>query len=47
MLDRVLTIEKLRTTRQYLDEYFGVHAMMLFGSSAKGLQHDGSDVHIN
>ena len=46
MLDRNQTIEKLRTTRQYLGEHYGVHSMMLFGSLAKGLQHEGSDVDI-
>ena len=46
MLDRNQTIEKLRTTRQYLDEHYGVHSMMLFGSLAKGQQHEGSDVDV-
>lgn len=46
MLDKTRTIEKLRSTRQYLDEHYGVHSMMLFGSLAKGLQHEGSDVDI-
>ncbi len=46
MLDRSETIEKLRSTRQYLDEHYGVHSMMLFGSLAKGQQHEGSDVDI-
>ena len=46
MLDRAKTIEKLRSTRQYLDEHYGVHSMMLFGSLAKGQQHEGSDVDI-
>ncbi|MBO4810965.1 MAG: nucleotidyltransferase domain-containing protein [Prevotella sp.] len=46
MLDRNETIEKLRSTRQYLDEHYGVHSMMLFGSLAKGQQHEGSDVDI-
>jgi predicted nucleotidyltransferase len=46
MLDRSETIEKLRSTRQYLDEHYGVHSMMLFGSLAKGKQHEGSDVDI-
>lgn len=46
MLDKTQTIEKLRSTRQYLDEHYGVHSMMLFGSLAKGLQHEGSDVDI-
>lgn len=46
MLDKVQTIEKLRSTRQYLDEHYGVHSMMLFGSLAKGKQHEGSDVDV-
>lgn len=46
MLDKTQTIEKLRSTRQYLDEHYGVHSMMLFGSLAKGLQHEGSDVDV-
>ena len=46
MLERNQTIEKLRKTRQFLDEHYGVHSMMLFGSLAKGKQHEGSDVDI-
>ena len=46
MLDRTQTIEKLRSTRQYLGEHYGVHFMMLFGSLAKGQQHEGSDVDV-
>ena len=46
MLDKTQTIEKLRSTRQYLDEHYGVHSMVLFGSLAKGLQHEGSDVDV-
>ena len=46
MLDKTQTIEKLRSTREYLGEHYGVHSMMLFGSLAKGLQHEGSDVDI-
>lgn len=46
MLDRTQTINKLRTTRQYLGEHYGVHSMLLFGSLAKGQQHEGSDVDI-
>ena len=46
MLDKTEAIEKLRSTRQYLDEHYGVHSMMLFGSLAKGLQHEGSDVDV-
>ena len=46
MLDRTQTINKLRTTRQYLGEHYGVHSMLLFGSLAKEQQHEGSDVDI-
>ena len=46
MLDRTEIIEKLRSTRQYLDEHYGVHSMMLFGSVAKGMQHEDSDVDV-
>ena len=46
MLDKTQTIEKLRSSRQYLDEHYGVHSMMLFGSLAKGLQHEDSDVDV-
>ena len=46
MLDRAQTIEKLKTTRQYLDEHYGVHSMMLFGSLARNEQREDSDVDI-
>ena len=46
MLDRTQTIEKLKTTRQYLDEHYGVHSMMLFGSLARNEQREDSDVDI-
>ena len=46
MLDKTQTIEKLRSTRQYLSEHYGVHSLMLFGSLAKGCQHEGSDVDV-
>ncbi|MBR1932426.1 MAG: nucleotidyltransferase domain-containing protein [Prevotella sp.] len=46
MLNREETIEKLRTTRQYLDEHYGVSSMMLFGSLAKNEQKEGSDVDV-
>lgn len=46
MLDKEETIEKLRSTQEYLGEHYGVHSMMLFGSLAKGLQHEGSDVDV-
>ena len=46
MLDRSQTIEKLKTTRQYLDEHYGVHSMTLFGSLARNEQREDSDVDI-
>lgn len=46
MLNRSQTIEKLRGARQYLGEHYGVHSMLLFGSLAKGQQHEGSDVDV-
>ena len=46
MLDRAQTIEKLKTTRQYLDEHYGVHSMTLFGSLARNEQREDSDVDI-
>ena len=46
MLDRTQTIEKLKTTRQYLDEHYGVYSMMLFGSLARNEQKENSDVDV-
>ena len=46
MLDRTETIEKLKTTRQYLGEHYGVYSMMLFGSLARNEQREDSDVDI-
>ena len=46
MLDRTQTIEKLKTTREYLDEHYGVHSMTLFGSLARNEQREDSDVDI-
>ena len=46
MLDRTQTIEKPKTTRQYLDEHYGVHSMTLFGSLARNEQQEDSDVDI-
>lgn len=39
MLDKGLTIEKLRSVHQYLDEHYGVRSMMLIalGESVKTL----------
>jgi len=46
MLDRAQTIEKLKGTRQYLNEHYGVHSMFLFGSYARNEQKEGSDVDV-
>lgn len=46
MLDRAQTIEKLRSTRQYLSEHYGVSLMLLFGSVARNEQKEGSDVDV-
>ncbi len=46
MLDRTQTIEKLRSTRQYLNEHYGVSSMLLFGSVARNEQKEGSDVDV-
>ena len=46
MLDRTQTIEKLRSTRQYLSEHYGVSSMLLFGSVARNEQKEGSDVDV-
>ena len=35
MLDRAQTIEKLKSTREYLSEHYGVSSMLLFGSVAR------------
>lgn len=46
MLDRAQTIEKLKSTRQYLSEHYGVSSMLLFGSVARNEQKEGSDVDV-
>ena len=46
MLDRAETIEKLRSTREYLSEHYGVSSMLLFGSVARNEQKEGSDVDV-
>ena len=46
MLDRAQTIEKLRSTREYLSEHYGVSSMLLFGSVARNEQKEGSDVDV-
>lgn len=44
MLDRSVCIDKLKGTKTYLTEKYGVSSMLLFGSLAKGTQKEGSDV---
>lgn len=46
MLDRAQTIEKLKSTRQYLSEHYGVSSMFLFGSVARNEQREDSDVDV-
>ena len=46
MLDRAQTIEKLKSTREYLSEYYGVSSMLLFGSVARNEQKEDSDVDV-
>ena len=46
MLDRTQTIEKLKATRQYRDEHYGVHSMTLLVSLARNEQRKDSDVDI-
>ena len=46
MLDRSQTIEKLKSTRQYLSEHYGVSSMLLFGSVARNEQREDSDVDV-
>ena len=46
MLDRAQTIEKLKDTRQFLGENYGVSSMLLFGSLARNEQKEGSDVDV-
>ena len=46
MLDRTQTIEKLKSTREYLSEHYGVSSMLLFGSVARNEQKEGSDVDV-
>ena len=40
MLDRAQTIEKLKSTREYLSEHYGVSSMLLFGSVARNEQKE-------
>ena len=46
MLDRSLTIDKLKSSKEYLNEHFGVNSMLLFGSLAKNEQREDSDVDV-
>ena len=46
MLDRAQTIEKLKSTREYLSEHYGVSSMLLFGSVARNEQKENSDVDV-
>ena len=46
MLDRAQTIEKLKSTREYLGEHYGVSSMLLFGSVARNEQKEDSDVDV-
>ena len=46
MLNRTKTIEMLKSSRQYLDEHYGVSSMRLFGSLARNEQREDSDVDI-
>ena len=46
MTDREECIDKLKTTKAYLSEKYGVRSLMLFGSLARGDQKEGSDVDV-
>jgi len=46
MLDRAQTIEKLKSTREYLSEHYGVSSILLFGSVARNEQKEDSDVDV-
>ena len=46
MIDRAQTIEKLKSTRQYLSDHYGVSSMLLFGSVARNEQTEDSDVDV-
>ena len=46
MIDRAQTIEKLKSSRRYLNEHYGVSSMLLFGSVARDEQKEGSDVDV-
>ena len=46
MLDRAQTIEKLKSSREYLNKHYGVSSMLLFGSVARNEQREDSDVDV-
>jgi hypothetical protein len=46
MIDRNLTIEKLKETHKYLSEHYGVSSLTLFGSVARNEQKTDSDVDV-
>ena len=46
MISREECICKLKSTQQYVGEHYGVRSMILFGSVAKGMQKEGSDVDV-
>lgn len=46
MIDRTQTIEKLKSTRKYLSDHYGVSSMLLFGSVARNEHKEGSDVDV-
>ena len=46
MLDRAQTIEKLKSTREYLSEHYGVSSILLFGSVARNEQKEDTDVDV-
>ena len=46
MWEKANTIDKLRSTREYLRDHYGVSSMLLFGSLAKNEQQEGSDVDV-
>lgn len=46
MLDRLSTIEKLKSSQRFLSDHYGVTSMLLFGSLAKNEQKESSDVDV-
>ena len=46
MLDRLSTIEKLKSSQRFLSDHYGVTSMLLFGSLAKNEQKEDSDVDV-